>query len=59
MSYCKALEVLEDLKGNQVQVNRRIFHGERLMYGLNTEEDAPEMQDSRERNTVHFVNKVL
>ena len=59
MSYCKALEVLEYPKENQIQVNRRMLHGEEVMYRPNTQEDAPEMQDSRERNIVHLVNKVL
>ena len=56
MSYCKALEVLKE---KQIRVNRRILHGEGLMYGLNTGEDAPEMQDSRRKNAVHLVHKVL
>ena len=56
MSYCKALEVLKE---KQIRVNRRILHGEGLMYGLNTEEDAPRVQDSRKRNAVHTVQKML
>ena len=40
-------------------ISRHVLHGEEVMYRSDTQEDAPRMQDSKERNIVHFVHKVL